>query len=152
MNNYSIRLFYFCSILCLFLTGCSGGLKVNETEIIVTMDGQPLEGVSVNLIPKDNNSVTAFGMTDSQGKCQTQTLLGQANGGTVIGEYVVTLSKTETKKTGKLLEGTNGSKIEETVSVELLPTIYTNAQTTPLTIVVKSGKNSFPFELNSQKR
>ncbi|MDR2705946.1 MAG: hypothetical protein LBC02_09235, partial [Planctomycetaceae bacterium] len=80
----------YCVILCSLLIfvaviGCSQGTKTNVTEFIVTLDNQPLDGANLGLIPQNADGVAAFGRTGADGKCQTQTLFGRANGGTAAG-------------------------------------------------------------------
>jgi hypothetical protein len=131
------------------VAGC-GGQSTNVTEFTVTLDGQPLEGANIGLIPKSSDGAAAFGTTDSSGKCQTQTLSGRANGGTVAGEYVVTVSKLQEKPTGQNVTNIDtGAVSPETENVESLPLIYVNETTTPFAFEVKTGKNSFSLELKS---
>jgi hypothetical protein len=132
------------------LTGCQQGLKTNETEFIVTLDGKPLEGAGINLIPKDEKGVRAFGMTDATGKCQVQTLLGNS-GGTTTGEYIVTVSKIVSKPTGEKIKGPNDVMIDVTEGEEILPPFYNDSKKTPFTVTIKSGKNSFSLDLESKK-
>ncbi|MDR2754815.1 MAG: hypothetical protein LBC20_03830, partial [Planctomycetaceae bacterium] len=94
----------------------------------------------------------AFGITGSDGKCQTQTLFGRANGGTAEGEYTVTVSKLKEKSTGKTHTNSATGIIEEKIeNVESLPLLYVNEQTTPFHIEVKNGTNSFTLELKSKQ-
>ena len=132
------------------LTGCRQGPQINETEFIVTLDGTPLEGAGINLIPKDEKGVRAFGMTDATGKCLVQTLLGETSG-TVAGEYAVTVSKNISKPTGKKIKGPNDVMTDVMEGEEILPPLYNDPQKTPFTVTVKSGKNSFSLNLESKK-
>ncbi|MDR2171475.1 MAG: Ig-like domain-containing protein [Planctomycetaceae bacterium] len=147
----TIRIFSFFAIIlaALFLfCGCGNRIPTHVTEIIVTLDGQPVEGAAVNLVPISDNAMQAFGITDANGRCQTQTLLGKADGGTVVGEYIVTVSKLVSKDTGKTItDQYTGQTTPLLEGEETLPTIYTSDKTSPLKLEVKSGKNLFNAEL-----
>ncbi|MDR3196785.1 MAG: DUF4198 domain-containing protein [Planctomycetaceae bacterium] len=150
LNRILLIVLSFFVLLIVPLTGCREGLKTNETEFTVTLDGKPLEGAGINLIPKDEKGVRAFGMTDAAGKCQVQTLLGNS-GGTTVGEYIVTVSKKITKPTGEKIKGPNDVMIDVTDSEEILPSHYNDSNKTPFTVTVKPGKNSFSLALESPK-
>ncbi|MDR1959249.1 MAG: hypothetical protein LBQ54_09460 [Planctomycetaceae bacterium] len=139
-------------LLMIITVGCSRGPKTNVTEFLVTLDGQPLDGANIGLIPKDANGVATFGTTGANGKCQTQTLFSRTNGGTVTGGYTVTISKLKEKPTGKkFINPDTGTVNEEVKNEETLPLLYVNEQTTPFTVEVKDGANSFTLELKSKK-
>jgi len=73
--------------------GCGGaGSKV---EVLVTLDGQPLEGASVTF--NSDKGTPYAGMTDAAGKC---TLIGPTKEGVPPGDYGVTISKFEAMKGG----------------------------------------------------
>lgn len=127
-------------------------MKTNVTEITVTLDGKPLAGANVALVPKDPSGVAAFGITGGDGKCKTQTLFGRAGGGTAVGQYSVTVSKMEERPTGrKAANPDTGVMGDVTENVETLPEKYLNASSTPFQVEVKSGKNAFPVELSSAR-
>ncbi|MDR0391300.1 MAG: hypothetical protein LBH59_05305 [Planctomycetaceae bacterium] len=128
--------------------GCGNQIPTNITEIIVTINDQPIEGASINLIPTNENGMQAFGVTDANGKCMTQTILGNADGGTVVGEYIVTVSKMYSKDTGQKYTDPNTNITSPILEpTESLPAIYTSEKTSPFRVEVKKGKNSFKLEL-----
>lgn len=134
------------------LVGCGGSIKTNEIVLEVTIDGKPLEGASVSLVPKDSDAgMKAFGKTDAQGKCMPQTLHGKVKGGTTAAEYIVTVSKIETVKTGRKIKRFDGELEDEETGKETISEKYTDSKTSPLGITVVSGKNVFPLALESEK-
>ncbi|MDR2762680.1 MAG: hypothetical protein LBB88_08785 [Planctomycetaceae bacterium] len=149
MTNKNILLIIFTLVSTgIMLCGCGHRIPTHVTEVTVTLDGQPVENASVTLVPVNESGMLAVGITDSNGHCRTQTLLGRADGGTVVGEYVITVSKPVLKDSGrKTTDSTTGTVYPEMESVETLPTIYTNNKTSPFRVEVKSGKNSFNADL-----
>lgn len=80
------------ALLILAATGCSGGIV--PVSGVVTLDGKPVEGASVNFTPEKPESAGAggaYGKTDSQGRYSLKTVIGDKPG-TVAGKYKVTIS------------------------------------------------------------
>ena len=122
-------------------------------EGTVTLDGSPIEGVNVNLIPRGGD-LTAGGLTDATGKF-TVTIAGSEVGtGAKPGEYDVTFSKVEVA--GQDLSFDEfmkkyGNKQPETTY--LVPQKYGSPQTSgvePITVSTKKANNKFTFALTSQ--
>ena len=85
----------------MFLVGCGEQLppdlpKLYPTRLIIIQDDKPLEGASVNLLPKNPDSRwAAAGRTDSSGRVEFFTE-GRYRG-VPEGDYQVTVSKTFTE-------------------------------------------------------
>jgi len=109
----------------------------------LTLDGEPVEGVSVILSPRDReNGRVAGGITDRHGKFTVTTGTATMVNGAVPGEYDVTFSKMEIEE---------GSSLEEPNWLYVIPQKYRNTRTSglaPIT-VEPDGKNNFSFELSS---
>jgi len=84
------------------LAGCGGRAndewtaqrhKVAAVSGVVLLDGQPLEGATVNFFSADRE-VTAYGRTNAQGEFQLTTY--DAGDGAVAGAHKVTVKKVET--------------------------------------------------------
>ena len=120
------------------MIGCGGSkyLSTNATEITITMDGVPLEGANVSLVPIGEGDL-AYGTTDANGLCVIQTLQGKAQAGTTLGDYTVTVRKSI-------------GKANKTVD-ELVPAIYSSDKS-PFKATVKSGKNTFSFDVDSKAK
>src|SRR4029453_13121047 len=85
-------------VLALFgLVGCesSCGPAVQYVEGVVTLDGSPIEGVTVSFSPaKAGSGTPAVGTTDTNGVFKlTATQGGSVGGGAGIGDYQVTFTK-----------------------------------------------------------
>ena len=96
----SFSILVLCAVLSLSI-GCSEKLppdlpKLYPTSLIVIQDGKPLEGATVQLLPRDTNSRwAAAGRTDASGKVEFFTE-GRYRG-VPEGDYQVTVSKVFTE-------------------------------------------------------
>jgi len=142
--------------ICLpLLTGCKqdnpfGTVYVEGT---VTLDGTPIQGVSVTFNPRDGDLV-AGGMTDVGGKFRVQTGGAPIGSGAKPGVYDVTFHKA-------VIEGADLS-MEESIAkyggqqppvVYIIPQKYENPKTSelePITVDADRKKNSFTFDLKSE--
>lgn len=83
------------------LAGCGGAnLKTVKVPVTVTLDGRPLEGATISLLPvaADGGETTgrpASGLTGSDGTCNLSTF--STGDGVVPGNYKITVSKEEIK-------------------------------------------------------
>jgi hypothetical protein len=78
--------------LALGVCGCSP--KTVKVVAVVTLDGQPVEGATVKLVPEEGSTgEPASGLTGKDGSCRLQTY--SPGDGVVPGEYKVSVSKTE---------------------------------------------------------
>ena len=80
----------------LVVAGCGPkGPDVQFVEGVVTLDGKPLDGAAVAFVPVDKAGISAAGKTDADGRFRLNATQGKKYGkGTVVGEYVVTVTKT----------------------------------------------------------
>ena len=135
------------------LAGCleSSGPSVEFIEGTVTLDGQALEGVTVNFSPKSTDGMAAVGVTNAQGVYTLTTMpTGAVGKGAPAGEYDVTLIKSTTPtaavvseddpnyQSGTVQEGgtPQGPKVEH-----VIPTKYNSKLTSGLSVTVKDGSN-----------
>lgn len=133
------------------IAGCSEGPIATESVVgVVTLDGQPVADAMVNFSPATpGQGAPSYGKTDEKGQYKLQTLLGAADAGTTPGEYVVSVSKSVLKPTGKVNVSPEGKEIPEEKPEELLPVKYTDTKTSGLTASVKQGANEINFDLKS---
>src|SRR5215469_1486493 len=98
----------------LSIAGCTGGEKLPTVPAsgTVTYNGEPLEGATVNFLPKTQaeGAKGAAGQTDSRGRFSVQTYLGgeRATPGALPGDYAVSVSKVE-NLTERLRPGAGGA-------------------------------------------
>jgi len=141
-----------CAILSLLLSnGCkSQGIDTEKVHGTITYKGQPVEGANVMFTPVDNKSggSPAVGITDKEGHYVLQTLQGKPGAGTTPGEYIVTVSKSESVPTGEKVTTPEGKTQEVVKSRDVLPQKYKSPTASPLRATVKDGQeNKFDFDL-----
>jgi hypothetical protein len=83
-------------VVALLLTGC--GPKPVKVSGTVTLNGQPVDGASVQFVPADGSGRQASGGTDKDGKFQLTTY--ENNDGAMPGEYKVVVKYTPPVETG----------------------------------------------------
>lgn len=153
-------------LLCVFATGCGGGLGTVPAGGSVTVDGKPAEGVLVLFTPDSPEGMPASGVTDATG---TFKLTTEINGdGALPGAYKVAISKYE--ETGPdVPEGEEGQTAEEMdmdaiyaavekggdiKSKRVVAAKYGSAATSGLTATIEDkeeeGANSFTFEVTKK--
>jgi len=142
-------------LLCCF--GCKGGGLPGLVQCsgVVTLDGKPLEGATVMLIPRDSSSSqrNAIGVTDAGGKFRMTTL--KENDGVMPGTYTVTVTKFE--KTGEVItlpeiDPETKQHITFEPSANRLPAAY-EKNDSPLEITLpKGGIKTASFDLKSTSK
>ena len=146
------------------LTGCGGGDEAGRQPVYavtgtITMHGSPLSGAVVSFAPSDGQP-TAVGRTDDNGKFQLTTY--EFGDGAAAGAFRVVVSKAFADDGGAAAGGDGGGDDHEAaeeaasghdadssgVEGEMVPTQYTRAADTPLSVEVKtSGENNFTLEI-----
>ena len=142
--------------LLLTAIGCGPpgrGLRVEFVEGSVTLDGQPLGGVSITFIPinEGDGTESALGRSKENGVYRLSSMNGDPERGAVAGEYRIIASKTEVNDPmlGMSTEEAAASGLTVT-HTEILPAIYRDRSNSPLTATVKRGKNKIDLELKSK--
>ncbi|GIW98796.1 MAG: hypothetical protein KatS3mg111_2129 [Pirellulaceae bacterium] len=131
------------------LVGCGPDLshlpKTVTAEGVVTLDGQPVEGASVNFV-SESTSYHASGVTDSNGHFSLRAF--EEKPGAVPGEYRVTVNKTLVSETGG---GEDENSIGE-VNVQYgLPKKYAALGTSGLSATIpEEGTTDLKIELTSE--
>jgi hypothetical protein len=147
----------FNTILCLLtiaLTaalGCnSGGGNLPKTVPaagVVTLDGKPVDGAQVVLVPAGEGKTGAFGTTDAQGRFSLRAY--EQKPGAIPGEYKAQVSKTvEVRLTGPKGSLDGGDPVRFDYAV---PARYTGAKTSGLTVTIPdSGNRDIQLTLTSK--
>jgi hypothetical protein len=121
--------------------GCSSaGSNLPKTvpaSGVVTLDGKPVDGAQVVLVPPDGAANGAFGVTDSSGHFSLRAY--EQKDGAIPGEYKVQVSKTIQVKG----EGTKGSLDGgDPVRFEYgVPAKYTGYKTSGLSVTIPDAGN-----------
>jgi hypothetical protein len=136
-----------------FFIGCSGNSNPFGTvhvEGMVTFDGNPVEGVNVNLISRDGEH-SAGGLTGANGRFTVAT---SGFNGAKPGSYDVIFSKIELPGQDLSPEEFNrrfGNRQPEPTYV--IPQRYESPQTSgiePITVSTDRRQNVFTFDLRSE--
>jgi hypothetical protein len=133
MIRFRLTTFVACfGLLCLLIAGCGGGPQLGTVTGKVTLDGQPLESATVVFKPAEGRE--SVGFTDSQGNYE----LGFA------GEDMGALLGKHTVRIVAATEDAEGNPLPNPIQ---LPARYNDSS--ELTAEVKSGRNTFDFDLQS---
>lgn len=146
---------YVCGVIC-FL-GILGFFVFGRTKSpdgiiyltgMVTLDGQPVNGVSVVLHPRNDGGAVAGGLTNTKGKFTVTTGTAPVGSGAKAGEYDITFSKVEVEKSDT---AHNRTQIPAQKTY-IIPAKYGKPKTSglaPITVEL-NGKNRFDFALSSE--
>jgi hypothetical protein len=144
-----MRVYYIglSTLLVVFLLAGSGcGNRLVPVEGVVTLDGKPVEGATVMFVPTEGSGRPATGATESDGSFRLKSF--DSGDGILPGNYKVTVSKIEGGPIPKAPEVHEEDADRMTQRMEeffktrrlskrtLLPGIYSNAATTPLSCKV----------------
>lgn len=156
MNRFFCLLFAgLVSVSILSLSGCSPNKACKVTGVI-TLNGEPIEGVSISFVPKpEGQGDLAAGTSMKDGSYELKILSGDILDGTTPGTYSVVLRKSEIVWDGKtwVTPPGGGPPYEASSLRELLPKQYTNSISTPFSAVVEKGKvNKFDFNIEDGKK
>jgi hypothetical protein len=135
--------------ICL-IVGCGGGSAnpIAPASGVVTLDGKPIEGVSILLIPKEGTSSgrISYGLTDAEGRFELRVSPDQS--GAIIGTHWVQLEKL-TQQDGSPIPA--GTSPEEVAAMNQLPQAYADAGSTPISAEIpESGTSDLVFDLSSR--
>ena len=164
MTRFATNIILFCVAVIGFMVfqGCSknplGTVKVTGK---VTLDGVPVEGVTVAFYPKSSDCRECFGLTNAQGQYVLTVSGAEPGSGAIPGEYGIVLTKLQ-KNPASPSPGA-GSPDEERSAVpmnpgpppppvHLLPAKYADKSKTDIAPVTveKGKKNEFMFELSTK--
>jgi hypothetical protein len=138
-------------VVCLvvLIGGCGRGNRTVPAGGVVTLDGQPLAGAAVLLVPMAGG-MPSRGSTQSDGSFALTTF---AQGdGAMVGRHRVTVSKIELNGVNATADGLQGMTNSRQIQVKhLSPERYETAATSGLEVTVeRSGKNRFELQLSSK--
>ncbi len=160
--------FTFFTALMAGSAGCNGGAGGLPVTGEVTLDGQPVEGAVVTFSPTDADGVPATGTTDSTGRFNLSSAVGE---GVAPGSYAVSIAKTapqdlpagpDPRERGPLqspeqIEAARRAAEEAAadrrapVGPATIPARYASPDTSGFTAEVAAGReNEFTFEMTEQ--
>ncbi len=139
-------------------SGCSKGFP--KTQVKITLDGTPVAGATVNLVPIDRDAPSgAEGLTDADGVC---TLSAPNKPGVPPGAYKVVVTKAEklegmdadspTKNMQKHFEAHGGGRNQKPPSGGNggIPAKYTSKDSTDLKLEVPTKESVVEIKLSSK--
>ena len=139
------------AIAVLSMFGCGPSLghlpKTVPASGIVTLDGQPVDGAQVVIVPAAEGTTGATGVTDANGRFSLRAF--NEKDGAIPGEYKVQVSKTvEVKLAGKAGSLDGGDPVRFDYGV---PAKYTGAKTSGLTVTIpETGNKDIKLTLSSK--
>jgi len=138
------------------VSGCGHAkLSTSFVEGVITLDGTPIDGAVVKFSPKSEGggAVYAQGQTDANGRYLLTAMQGGgADKGTTPGEYIVLVTKKETRQLDKPRESMGGGPPITSENVDVLPKVYNDVRAAKLSATVVTGKNKFDFDLDSNAK
>lgn len=122
------------AILSLSLAGCGRTSDLIPTEGMVTLDGKPLAGATVLLIPEGTTGQSAFGTLQSDGSFR---LVTSGRDGVLPGSYrviagVVTTPPADGNVGNEKTAGGRKGGNAMSIGGRMIPPIYNSTSTTPL--------------------
>ncbi|MCL2005572.1 MAG: carboxypeptidase-like regulatory domain-containing protein [Planctomycetaceae bacterium] len=144
-------------LLVPFFAGCGGQDNPFGTVYVegtVTFDGQPIDGVSITLIPRDEGEqLSAGGVTDANGKFTVTAGGSPAGSGARPGMYDVTFSKISIPRGASPEEDMMMYGGRRPPTTFHIPERYGNVRTSglePIVVDTNRRNNVFNFALTSE--
>ena len=128
-----------CALLLAYCGCNSNSGNMGTVEGVVTLDGKPLDQVTIAFYP--TNGRGSLGFTDADGRYSL--VYTSSKDGALIGPHKVTIS---TATEGPDQYSSPGAP---EARKETMPARYLDKKTTDLTANVESGKNTIDFNLKS---
>lgn len=147
------------ALSAILLTGCGEVLDTEPVTGKVTLDGDPVEGATVNFRPVDPEvGCSATGITDAEGiyKLTATDPTAKTDAGTLPGEYQITVFKNQAAEVVSTEEAEESGGEATTLAPGQDPEItyhvpkkYNMERTSGLKETVKEGENEINLELTS---
>lgn len=146
------------AVVALVMAGCGkAGPAVQFVEGVVLLDGKELEGATVGFTPVAGTAaLPAVGMTRAGGRfALTSTSGGAPERGAVEGEYTVVVVKQEVEGTGIATKDPavppplDAPHPRQPQVTNIVPLAYGKPESSGLRATVRSGRNTYRFELQS---
>ena len=147
----------FVGLLALALPACSPDIPMQKTVAVtgrVVLDGQPVEGLDVRLIPTDKTNFklqeTPLGRTDKDGRFTLTTY--HSNDGAPKGEYLVALAypdQAADESADETQAALAAARARKAPGRKRFPAVYQVPQKSGLKVTVGTAGELPPFELTS---
>jgi hypothetical protein len=135
------------TVIAVAVAGCGYRRPARvPVEGVVTLDGRPLAGAAVMLVPEAGGRA-GLGGTDKEGRFTISTY--GAGDGAVFGPHRVVVTKFVSKKQRRAAADDATEAVE---SVNSLPVVYAAPQTTPFSVNVRWGLPPLELALESPEK
>jgi len=146
-------------VIALWMVGCGGPEVPFLKDLVpatgrVTLDGKPLSGATVTFSPDIavEGGRFATGVTDANGVYELAVMVSgitpEQSKGALPGEYVVSISRVEMPDVPPAPEGSEeAGAFSEEMGKQLVPSQYTDPQTSKLKATVAAPKAENNFDL-----
>jgi len=155
MKKFSCLLLFCCAPLV--LQGCGPANPYGTIPVTgkVTVDSEPMEGITVTFVPTADDGVSAYGLTLADGSYKLTTGGAPFGTGAMPGSYVVTFSKVTTGPGMSMADLDAGMTFQATgppQPIHVIPQKFSDTKTVGFDPVdVKKGsKNNFDFNLETK--
>ncbi|QDV14195.1 hypothetical protein CA51_40890 [Rosistilla oblonga] len=143
---------FVASIVATFTIGCDGGTPLADVYPAsgrVLVDGKPVEGISVALLPEAGVAGRGgFGVTDASGAFSLTSVEGQE--GVREGKYKVIFTKLALPDGSPIPEGASAADVG---AENILPPAYGNPDMSTMYTTITAGTNpEMEFELDSKRK
>jgi hypothetical protein len=149
LNVRAIAVLSLCSLV--LAAGCGPDLshlpKTVPASGVLTLDGKPVEGAQVVIVPANSEATGAYATTDASGKFSLRAF--NEKDGAIPGEYKVQVTKTvEVKLAGPKGSLDGGDPVRFDYGV---PAKYTGVKTSGLSVTIpETGINDIKLALTSK--
>jgi len=151
----AVAFFAWASLVCM-LAGCGGdpqiGGKVYPVKGKLTVNGQPVANVSVNLYPVDKGGAVASGTTKADGTFQV--FNADAREGAMAGKYKVVLHQNQDKAAAQAAygaasagNGAAGGPTKGPSTAAPFPETYLKQETTTKEVEIVAGENDLKLDI-----
>lgn len=136
--------------LAFTILGCGGpksDMPFAPVEALVLLDGQPVEGATVTLVPVREGAASATGTTDPSGRAKLAVLVPGQN---VEGEYYVGVVKSVVAtRTEEEEPATSDQPSPEPQVEHIVPPRYNDPKRSGIRVTVAPGQKEVRIELTS---
>ncbi|MDR2705042.1 MAG: carboxypeptidase-like regulatory domain-containing protein [Planctomycetaceae bacterium] len=138
------RLFFTLLLFTVSIIGCDSGVQYLPVTGTLTVDGVPMEGVTLSFIPTSGGT-TASATTNVQGEFVVTT---SHHDGCIPGEYAVAVFKLEQNRLPAASSTSVGPPVgPPPVIKNLLPPKFSRTETSGLHATVESGMKPLTFNI-----
>jgi hypothetical protein len=127
------------------IPACNSGPEMAGVTGTVTYHGKPLEKGNISFVATDGKRPNATAVIQPDGSYKLTTL--ESGDGVQLGDYKVTVTGTAKSEILDYIPKGKAKADADAKAKAGIPAKYQDPETSGLTATVKSGRNSFPFNI-----